>query len=267
MSLALFTVAQDETDSLRLWIAAHRRYAPNAHFYVLDHGSVGDAAAVMQELAADGITIVPVQHPTSFDYAWLTCVVEDFLGFLLHSHSIVGFSEVDEILVPNISKYATLHELLDDTAAPFYKATGYGVVHHHPEEPDIDWTRPVLAQRQHWYATDRYSKICLSRYRVFYSYGFHAAHNVPAAYEKHPDLFCIHLHQADFKTTLLRHQRNAGRMWDGRFRRSSEGVHQRLDNPADLERYLLANLDTPEKFADVIEIPSQYKQYQICLPL
>lgn len=265
MSLALFTIAQDETDSLRLWLATHRHYAPQAHFYVLDHGSVGDAAEVMQELAAEGVTVVPVHHALSFDYDWLARVVEDFLGFLLHSHETVAFSEVDEMLLPDISKYATLHDLLAANPAPFYKATGYGVVHHHPEEPDMDWAQPVLAQRKHWYQTSRYSKICVAKYRVFYKRGFHVAHNVPDEYEPRPDLFCVHLHQADFKTTLRRHHRNAGRIWHGYFRGSAEGVHQRLDNPADLELYLLANLDVPETFAKLVDIPEQYKKYRICL--
>jgi len=265
MSLALFTIAQDETDSLRLWLATHKKYAPEANFYVLDHDSAGDAAEVLQELSAAGVTVVPVRHALSFDYDWLARVVEDFLGFLLRSHDVVGFSEVDELLVPNTAKYATLHELLADAAEPFYRATGYSVVHHHPAEPDMDWTQPVLAQRRHWYPTQRYSKICLARHRVFYSRGFHAAHNVSDAQESHPDLLCVHLHQADYKTTLMRHHRNAGRIWDGRFRISPEGVHQRLDNPADLERYLLADLDAPEQFATLRAIPEQYKQYRICL--
>lgn len=265
MSLALFTVAQDETDSLRLWVATHRYYAPEAHFYVLDHGSVGDAAEVMQELAADGVTVVPVQHALSFDYDWLARVVEDFLAFLLRSHAVVGFSDVDEILVPDILKYKTLHDVVAASPAPFYRATGYSVAHHYPTEPDMDWTQPVLAQRQHWYPTNRYSKICMTKYRVFYNRGFHTAHNIPDTYEKNPDLFCVHLHQADFKTTLRRHQRNAGRIWDGRFRTSPEGLHQRLDSPPELEMYCLANLDDPKNFAKLLDIPEQYKQYRICL--
>lgn len=265
MDLALFTIAQDETDSLRLWVATHKHYAPAAHLYVLDHGSVGDAAEVLQELSADGVTVVPVRCALSFDYDWLARVVEDFLGFLLRSHDVVGFSEVDEMLVPNVVRYATLHELLKDSPAPFYRAIGYGVVHHHPEEPDMDWTQPVLAQRKHWYQTLRYSKICLARYRVFYSRGFHTAHNVPDDHEPHPELFCVHLHQADFKTALRRHQRNAGRIWHGRFRVSPEGTHQRLENPAELERYLLADLDAPTTFAPLTDIPEHYKQYRICL--
>ncbi len=265
MSLALFTIAQDETDALRLWVTSHRNYAPHAQLYVLDHGSVGDAAELLYELSADGVTVIPVQHALSFDYDWLARVVEDFLAFLLRSHDVVGFSEVDEILVPDIVKYATLHEFLDDNPAPFYRATGYNVVHHHPAEPDMDWTRPVLSQRAHWYQSDRYSKICLARYRVFYSRGFHAAHNVPDTQEPDSGLMCVHLHQADFKTALWRHQRNAGRIWDGRFRSSPEGAHQRLDNPAQLELYLLADLDTPENFAALKDIPENYKQYRICL--
>jgi Glycosyl transferase family 2 len=256
MKTALFTIAQDELDLLPLWIEHHRNCAPDTQLYVLNHDSLGDGAYYLEELRAEGVEVVPVHRDMSFDYGWLARVVQDFSAFLLNSYDVVGFCEVDELLW---SPRGPLEALL---AGPerFVRAAGYCVVHHHPEEPDMDWTRPILAQRHHWYPSKHYSKICFARHRVFYGVGFHAAHNVPDELPSNPDLLCVHLHQADFKTTLRRHQRNAGRFWDPRYRMSAQGVHQRLDNPGELERYLLCNLDSPTEYAQLEEIPALYKE-------
>jgi hypothetical protein len=140
-------------------------------------------------------------------------------------------------------------------------------VHHHPEEPPLRLDQPLLAQRRHWYRSERYSKICLFRERVYWKNGFHAAYNVPATQHATPALINLHLHQADYAQALRRHQRNAGRRWDPRFRQSDLGVHQRLDNPDELARYLLANLDRPREYAELEEIPAAYQEsYRVCLP-
>lgn len=256
--LALFTIAQDELDLLPVWVAHHKRVAPTADMFILDHDSVGDAARQLVDFAADGVTVVPVHHALSFDYGWLTRTVQDFIGFLLQSYRWVGFCETDELLWLQPSVTAkTLEAFLASQSQPFLRAHGWCLVHKHLEEPDLDWTRPILPQRQHWYRSERYSKICLMRERVYYNVGFHTAVNVPKA-EQPVALGCLHLHQADYKTTLRRHQRNAGRVWSPDYRLSPCGSHQRLDNPGDLERYLLCNLDAPTEFATLEPIPTNY---------
>lgn len=267
MSLAFCTIVQDETEALRLWLEHYRTYAPTADLYVLDHESAGDAALVLQDAQADGAIVVPVKHSLSFNYDWLARTVEDFSAFLLRSYAVVGFSEVDELVLPRPdSDYTTLEQFLTAVPEPFIRATGWCVVHHHPDEPPLRFDRPVLTQRRDWYQSERYSKVCLFRKPVYWKNGFHAAYNVPDALAPRPELICLHLHQADFTQALRRHQRNAGRTWDARFRLSDLGAHQRLDNPADLERYLLARLDTPRDFAELQEIPAAYKEsYRVCL--
>ena len=181
------------------------------------------------------------------------------MAFLLRSHEIVGFSEVDELVMPVPAMYESLYPALS-ADQPFFRATGYCVVHHHPEEPDMDWTQPLLAQRKHWYRSERYSKICFARMPVQFKHGFHGAWNVPAALPASAALRSIHLHQADYQTTLRRHQRNAGRFWAPEFRLADVAVHQRLDNPADLERYLLCTLDNPTEYATLEPIPTIYHE-------
>lgn len=257
MKTALFTIAQDEIDLLPVWVEHHKACAPETQLYVLNHDSLGDAAYYLEGLKAEGVEVIPVHREMSFDYGWLARTAQDFSAFLLNSYDVVGFTEVDELLWSTPD--TTLAAVLEDPA-PFIRASGYCVVHHHPGEPDMDWSKPVLAQRKHWYPSRRYSKICFMRQRVYYGQGFHVAHNVPDALPPHYSLLCVHLHQADYKTTLLRHQRNAGRFWDPRYRMSDQGVHQRLDNPGDLERYLLCNLDSPTEYAQLEEIPALYQE-------
>lgn len=256
---AMFTIAQDEIDLLPVWLRWHQNYAPEADIYVLDHESRGDAAEYLACLMSN-VRVIPVYHRESFDYEWLTRTVEDFMAFLLRSYELVGFSEVDELLWPLKPQTPTLRSVAINHGALFVRATGMCVVHHYPEEPPLDWDQPILAQRRHWYPSERYSKVCLARKPVHWRNGFHGAYNVPDTLVAHPDLFCLHLHQADYATTLRRHQRNAGRFWSPEFRMSPLALHQRLDNPADLQRYLLCDLDNPEQYARLHEIPAYAKE-------
>ena len=271
MAPAVFTIAQDEIDLLPLWVNHYKTYAPHADMYVLDHDTQGDACLYLAHLKEKmGVNVVPVHNKESFDYGWLTRVVEDFMGFLLRSYDAVLFSEVDELVLPSLDTnhgYPGLVELLAAKlkAIPVVRATGRCVVHHHPGEPGMQWNKPLLAQRQHWYRSNYYSKVCAASMRVYYGKGFHTAYNIPDALEPDPDVVCLHLHQADYQTTLRRHQRNAGRFWSPEYRLSPQGIHQRLDNPADLERYLLSDLDNPRQFAALEDIPLAYKeQYLVC---
>lgn len=264
-NLACFTIAQDEDIGLRMWLAHYRTYAPTAALYILDHDSRGSYREELRTAAADyDAVVVPVRHGYSFDYSWLTDVVNRFMQFLLSSHDAVCFSEVDELVFPTTG---TLEELVNGSNAKFFRAAGYGVVHAHPAEPDLDWHAPILRQRKNWYSTAKYSKICIARLPVFFKYGFHETSNVPSVLPPHEKLLLLHLHQTDYKTTLRRHQNNAGRFWSPAFRLHELSVHQRLDNPSDLEKYLLSTLDNPVEYANLEPIPPEYQErYTACVP-
>jgi hypothetical protein len=264
VSLALFTIVQDETTQLELWLAHHRQCAPTAQLYVLDHDSQGDSQTVLRAAQQLGAVVIPVRHSKSFNYYWLARVVEDFAAFLLRSFNCVGFTEVDELLYP--VKHATLEQYLAATPGEFYRATARCVVHYYPQEPNIDWTRPWLAQRTRWYTSLRYSKWALMRRPVYYRAGFHDAYNIVPA-DPDSNLILLHTHQADFATTLARHRKNAGRLWDGDSRASECGQHQRLDNPERVTKYLLCDLDDPLQYAACEDIPADIKTaYTVCLP-
>lgn len=265
MRLACFTIAQDEDLGLHLWLEHYKRYAPTADLYVLDHESKGSYALALRELAAEyGANVVPVYNATSFDYGWLVETVRNFQQFLLSSYQWVCFSEIDELVwfTPG-----TIEDCVRKSHTYFVRTTGMNIVHKRDEESDINWSVPVLQQRKYWYQSERYSKICLAARPAHYGYGFHTAHNVPSALQPPPELLLLHLHQADFKTTLRRHQNNAGKFWAPEFRKHALSVHQRLDNPDGLERYLLCNMDSPTNYATLVEIPAAYKDaYGACLP-
>jgi len=264
MSLALFTIVQDETTALELWLAHAQLYAPTAQLYILDHDTRGDGIATLQRAQQLGAIIVPVRHARSFNYHWLARVVEDFAAFLLRSFLCVGFSEVDELLYP--VQHQTLEAYIAAAPGEFYRAAARCVVHYYPQEANIDWQRPWLAQRTQWYSSARYSKWALMRRPIYYRAGFHDAYNVlPLPPDE--SLLLLHTHQADFMTTLARHRKNAGRLWHGASRLNNCGQHQRLDNPEQVKKYLLCDLDNPREYAACTDIPADIKMaYKACLP-
>lgn len=255
---AMFTITQDEIDLLPVWLRWHQKYAPDADFYILNHDSRGDAAEYLASLPSN-ITVLDVHYEVSFDYGWLAGTVNRFMEFLLQSYEIVAFSEVDELLFPWRRELPTLRAAFGNQDM-FVRADGMCLVHHYPEEPDMDWSKPILSQRKHYYRSARYSKVCMAKLPVYWNPGFHTCDNVPEHLQASMDLMCLHLHQADYRTTLRRHQRNAGRLWSPEFRLSPLALHQRLDNPEELQRYLLCNLDRPEEYAKLYPILPPLKE-------
>ena len=199
--------------------------------------------------AARGITVFQRDDPVHCDDQYVVDKVMQVQRDLLDEYEMVWFCELDEILCSP----AGFQSWIDHpTGKPTLRATGYEVVHMHKEYPDfgvanaieepIDWTQPLLAQREWWYPTLFYSKPVASRVPLIYAWGFHTSRDT----EKlacQPGLILLHLHRLDYQTAVDRRKKRI-RNESKPFKKGDPGMHHRLLGK-DLDNWWFSTVDKP----------------------
>ncbi len=261
--LAVFTIMQDEPVFGPIWLDHYMRHVGHVPYfgcgddiYLLEHKS-DDASRAWVDFVVDDarsrINVVPVHRTESFNHNWLRDTVAAFQRFLLQSYEWVLFVESDELVLPANSMFDTLRHWLTIRAderpdEDVIRAEGYEVVGRE-DEPAIDWTaRPLLAQRRWWYHSKIYSKPCLSRVPLDWEIGFHSATQSKDVAIS-PDLTLVHLHKADFGSSLAKARAVARRRLSKTDVDLGWGFQNYEVDEEKLRRYFRANIDTV-KFPD-----------------
>jgi len=260
MQTAAFTVAQDETHYIRKWVRSHKPHF--SRLYILDHDTAGDAADELHDLGRldDDIHILPVKHDESYDSTWLAQVTRKFQAYLLESYEVVMFSAADEIVVnTNGTLKEYLYDFYDGEPHAVY-AAGVEVVHKQAEEPSLDWESPWLAQRSFWYPCRKYTKPVIAKTPVFWRPGWHSASNVPQT-DPYVDesLLLVHTHKIDYDYCRSRHRAKTARRWSPEDRNEGPFRHNRVEDPEQLNRWLLSDADNTREYAKLRPIPDQLK--------
>ena len=248
---AVFTIVQNESLFLPLWLDYYGRYFNRTDLYVLDHDSDDGSTA-----RAEGrCNLLPVHRDKSFDHAWLNGIVTAFQTFLLRSYERVLFTEADEIVVPDPAFHAGLDVYIEHCTERVVRCTGFDVVHYPDEEPPLQFERPILAQRNYWHPSRGYCKPLLSAVPMSWSIGFHEAPGFPDL-RPDPNLFLIHLHRIDYAACVARHRANAARNWNEHDLKANFGFHNRLVEEDDaFKTWFFGTLENSERQ----RIPEQFK--------
>jgi len=248
---AAFTIVHNEPLWLPLWLKHYRRFFAAEDIYVLDHDSTDDST---RDLAGECI-VVPVHREAAFDHRWLRSVVQDFQAFLLRSHEVVLFAEVDEFIVADPQRYAGLDAYIDQLEGSAVRCSGFNVVQQ-TGEPALRFDSPLLAQRGYWHPSPYYSKRLISRIPLRWTVGFHEEFNAP---EKAPDpeLLLLHLQRADYDTCLRRHRASVARDWSRYDVEKGLGSQNRISDPHEFEEWFRAG---PEDDGSREPIPDHIKE-------
>ncbi len=205
---AAFTITQNESTFLPLWVNYYRRHFDAEDLYVLDHETTDGSV----DSIAKRCNVIRVHRDKTFDHVWLKGTVEDFFSFLLRSYPAVLFTDVDEFVVADPLRYPDLGSYIDNLDAPAACCTGYNVVQY-PDESPLHFDQPVLQQRRYWHhSPEWYSKRLLGRIPLAWNVGLHQEYNAPAALPD-PDLRLVHLHRVDYDYCLARHRAVSSREW------------------------------------------------------
>lgn len=248
---AAFTIVQNESWFLPIWLQYYTRHFDRSDLYVLDHDSTDGCTTGI----SDRCTPVQVHRDRSFDHTWLSGTVSAFQAFLLRSYERVLFVEADEIVAPDPAVYGGLRDYIARCRVPVARCTGFEVVHYRDEEPPILLDAPLLAQRKYWHASELYSKPLLASEPVTWERGFHLASS-HRRIKADPNLFLIHLHRLDYDACVARHRKSAAATWNERDLAEGHGMQNRLtDQSADFLKWYYRGVDNGER----MPIPNRIK--------
>jgi hypothetical protein len=246
---AIITITHDEAVFFPLWLRYYSRSFGPEDIYVLDHDTSDGSTD------GDGFVRIPVSHDT-FDNRWMVRTVEGLQRELLDRYDVVLVTDVDEIVAP-LPQWGSLTEYIDRFDEPWVNCLGYEVVHVRALEPPFRSDRPVLAQRDYWFANDGYDKPSLSTEPISWEPGFHS--RVDGEMRLDPDLYLIHLHRLDYELALARHRRWTDRTWETEDLEQGWGTHNRVVDEADFERWFYEESAFERIEMNVERIPQYWK--------
>ncbi len=240
---AAFTIVQDESVMLPLWLDYYGRHFDPEDLYVLDHGSSDGSTANLEGRCH----VIPVHREAAFDHHWLRSTVELFQGFLLNSYDTVLFAEVDEFVIADPRSYSGLEDYIHRLARPASRCLGFNVIHQ-PDEPALRFDAPpLLAQRRNWHVSLMYSKRLLSKIQLRWSDGFHEEHKAPDD-APDPELMLVHLQRIDYDACFARRQASAARDWNEADILHERGAQNRIVEPSEFEHWFRsADVEAPRE--------------------
>jgi Glycosyl transferase family 2 len=247
---AILTIVQNEPVFFPIWLRYYSRFFEPEHIYVLDHESTDGSTA------GNGFVRVPVSHDT-FDNRWMVATIEDHQRRLLERYDVVVVVDVDEIIAPEPT-WGTLGDYLARFDEEWVNCLGYEVVHIKDEEPPLRPDRPVLEQRRYWYPNDAYDKPSIATVPLRWKPGFHARADYHFNFD--PDLRLIHLHRVDYELCLSRHRKWRARTWNPRDLEAGWGVHNRITDDADFERWFYEDSAVDGVPIRLEEIPAPWRR-------
>ncbi len=217
---ALITISHNERKMFPIWLRYYLRHFDPTDIYVLDHlttdGSLDNLPKGVHKYKMEGNKYaMPVRFRSILIQAW-----EDRL--LRAGYKCVVFSDTDEIIVANPRSYKEgLKDFLYEFAnGPelYYRVTAMELAHMaygngsaSTQEPPLDWSKSVLAQR-HFMVMDRataqYNKPLLTKVPIAYTPGFHKFYDFHRNKfcKDHKDLVMFHMRSMDYDYCLEREQ-------------------------------------------------------------
>ena len=176
------------------WISHYGGQVGLHNLIVLDDnsvdGSTGDLPCTTYRLP-----------PPPWERGWATTrtrLVNGLARGLLACNDAVVFTDVDEFLVPNPTKYQGLLDfLVARPEVPVIAPLALEVLHHHRSEGRLDQSRPFLEQRRFVKFSPGMCKPLVKRVPAPWEGAFHA---IRAPFDVDRDLWMLHLKYADIPT-------------------------------------------------------------------
>lgn len=208
--MLVLTMARDEGPLLRRWIDHYARHVGPENLLVLDDNSTDGSTA---DLGCTVHRIPGLPGGGAFEASRMRLVSGVGAG-LLAAYDYVVFTDVDEFLVVDPTRFASLGDLLEERGRPEVVGSVAMDLVQLPGEPAIDLGRPLLQQRAYAKFSPVMCKPSVKRVPAKWAVG---SHGVAAPYAVDPDLYMFHLKFVDRDRLIaVADKRYAAFLEDGR---------------------------------------------------
>ena len=200
--IAAVTMVYNEPDFLPLWRRHYARLVGAEHCHVIDHGSDDGSTAALGAVNRLRLPRSPQDDVRRARF------ISRFCAGLLEWYDWVIYTDVDELLIPDPRLYPDLASFCAGARAEVIYAIGLNL-HHLPEEPPLDFSRPLGPQRRWVRFSGAMCKPALIRRAVNWAPGFHGAD----AEVTFAPLYLIHLRWSDRDLGLRRLTKTRAMPW------------------------------------------------------
>ena len=191
-AVAAITMVRNESAMLPRWVRHYAAQCGGAqHLLVIDDNSSDGST---DDLPCPVIRIPPLTKG-HFEPTRLS-LLSKFAAGLLEAYDAVVFTDADEFLVAEPTKYATLVDLVADRPdVPVIGAMGINLVHHLGTEAPLDPEQPLLSQRSLAKFIPLMCKPAVKRVPAPWTAASHGVKGTP--YRIDPDLYMFHAKFSD----------------------------------------------------------------------
>lgn len=217
LKIAAVTMAYNEALFLPIWVRHYAGQLGAAHCTVIDHGS--------DDRSTEALDVNVLRLPRSpHDDERRARFVGGVVAALLEYYDWVIVTDVDELLVADPARFASLPAFCADAVGDVVTAIGLDVQHVPALEAGFDSRRRVGEQRGWARFTSAMCKPALTRRAVRWAPGFHSAD----AELRFSHLYLFHLRWFDRAAGLARLAKTRAMAWAA----LEAGEHQRVDDAA-----------------------------------
>lgn len=186
MDVAVCTMSYNEKVMLPLWINYYGNLFGFKNLYVFDHGSDDGSTENLHH-----INLIRLPR-TPYSDRIRSLLVSDLSKNLLNFHDYFIYTDTDEFLCSDPRSHANLRSYIEDREPEYVTAVGLNLFQC-AEEPPIDFSRPILGQRQYAYFLPAMCKTLITRTPIQWGGGFHACDKR----QRFDGVFNFHLKQVD----------------------------------------------------------------------
>ena len=197
MTVAVVTMVYNEHDMLGWWLRHYSAQVGLQNCYIIDHGS-NDGST--RNIANASVIRLPRTARGTFTEGHRAEFVSNICNELLRFYDWVIYTDVDEMVVADPSRYKSLEEYCSADHSDVVTTIGLNVLHRLHHEVEIGKNLPILGQRQWVFALASMSKPVLTRIPIQWVGGFHSSQ----AEVVFDSLFNFHIAYFDLATTLKR---------------------------------------------------------------
>jgi len=255
--VAIICPIKDETTYIHKFFEYYSQHIKGADTYILDFGS---SKEYIDDVLLPNANVIR-SNESILNAPAVFFEIKKNMKILNKQYDFVIPIDVDEILYYN--KPGGLGKFLRNISKKIDIITcrGYEVIHIPSLQDDLKLNEPWFKQLDYWYNSDVfYAKTLITRQPLHWVIGFHRyfVNEVPyqtTEKDKDPNLFLIHIHRHNFKTTIKRHTKWANMEWSNETIDNNFNYHYRIKEESKIKEWYFGPI--LDKF--IYKIPEDIK--------
>jgi hypothetical protein len=216
MKCAVVTMVYNEETYLPIWRRYYGAIFGPENCHIVDHGSDDGSTEGLTDFNIIKLPRSPMDDERRARF------LSGFCSNLLERYGAVIYVDVDEIIVADPGRYASLLDYIAIRPGPVISAYGFDIFQDLKTENPLDLTRSILGQRQWMRFSSPMCKPLLAYQPLNWSPGFHSA-NYKIQFDQ---IYLFHLRYFDLTLGLRRLRKTRSMPWAN----PSAGSHQKFSD-------------------------------------